>query len=68
MTTIAFQAPDISCGHCKASIESDLAGEPGVRSVVVDVDARQVRIDFEEQETDPDTLRSKLTEAGYPPS
>ncbi len=68
MATIDLHAGDISCAHCKASIEGDLGREPGVRRVVVDVAIRQVQIDFDEQATHADVLRTKLAEIGYPTS
>jgi copper chaperone CopZ len=64
--TIHLHAPSISCGHCKASIEHDMAAEPGVQRVVVDVDDKKIRIDFEEEATDEYTLTAKLAEIGYP--
>lgn len=68
MATIELNAPDISCGHCKASIEGDLAAEPGVEAVAVDIEARQVRIDYADAVIDVPTLRAKLAEIGYPTS
>ena len=38
-----LSVPDMSCGHCKASVEAALAPLPGVQAVVVDVVTRQVR-------------------------
>jgi len=64
--TIELTAPDISCEKCKANIESDLAGEPGVGEVTVDVAARQVTITYDQQHTSPDRLRARLSEIGYP--
>lgn len=66
MPTIDLHAPDISCAHCKASIEADLGDEPGVLGVVVDVATKQVHVEFEDQVTDADALRAKLAEVGYP--
>lgn len=68
MTTLALIANDISCDHCKRSIEGDLAGQPGVRSVSVDVEAKAVRIDYDEAETTPESLRRTLADSGYPAS
>ncbi len=68
MKTLAVTAPDISCEHCKRSIEHDLAGAPGVRQVTVDVDTKAVRVDYDETETDDQALRAVLTDIGYPPA
>ena len=66
MTTLDVTADDISCGHCKATIEGDLTQAPGVRSVEVDVDAKAVRVVYDDSETTPDAIRAKLTDIGYP--
>jgi copper chaperone CopZ len=63
---IELTTPDISCDKCKANIEGDLAGEPGIEQVTVDVSASRVRIAYDQQRTSPDQLRAKLTEIGYP--
>ncbi len=63
---IELTAPDICCATCKANIEGDLAGEPGIAQVTVDVAARRVRIAYDQQRTSPDRLRAKLSEIGYP--
>jgi copper chaperone len=66
MAQLTVTAPDISCGHCKMTIESELAQSPGVRSVDVDVDTRNVRVDYDESATSEGALRSQLEEIGYP--
>jgi copper chaperone CopZ len=63
---IELTAPDISCDKCKANIEGDLAGEPGIEQVTVDVAARRVRITYDQQRTSSDQLWAKLAEIGYP--
>jgi copper chaperone len=68
MTTHEFHAPDISCDHCKRTIEEGLAGFPGVHSVAVDVGAKEVHVDFDENATDTGALRGRLAEIGYPAS
>ena len=64
--TIELTAPDISCAKCKANIEGDLASEPGVGQVAVDVSTRRVRIAYDQDQTGPEQLRAKLSEIGYP--
>jgi len=64
--TIELTAPDISCGKCKASIEGDLAGEPGIEQVTVDVATRRVRIAYDQARIGASRLRAKLAEIGYP--
>ena len=40
-----FSVPDISCGHCKAAIESSVGGVSGVDTVNVDIDAKTVTVE-----------------------
>ncbi len=63
---IELTAPDISCAKCKENIEGDLAGEPGVEQVTVDVGAGRVRIAYDQEQTSPWQLRARMSEIGYP--
>lgn len=42
MTTLSV--PDMTCGHCKASVEAALANLPGATGVAVDLPAHRVTI------------------------
>jgi len=64
--TIELTAPGISCEKCKANIESDLAGDPGIGQVTVDVATRQITITYDQQHTSPSRLRARLSDIGYP--
>lgn len=66
MALIDFHAADISCGHCKKSIEGDLAKEPGVRAVTVDIEDKRIDLDYDESVTGPEVLKAKLADIGYP--
>jgi copper chaperone CopZ len=60
-------APDISCGHCAMTIKREIGRLPGVASVEVNVEARQVTVHWDESTPWAD-IADKLTEIGYPPS
>jgi len=66
MAQTTLTAPDISCAHCKSTIESGMAKVSGVRSVEVDVDTRSVALDYDPEQTDEDGLRGEMAELGYP--
>ena len=66
MDTVALNAPDISCAHCKSTIEKGLGDAPGVDRVEVDVDAKAVRVTYDRSVTDPGDLRVVLADLGYP--
>lgn len=61
MTT--FSVPDMSCGHCKRSIETALAALPDAAPVVVDLASRQVTAGGTASDA---AILAALDEIGYP--
>lgn len=66
MQTIILTAPDISCEHCQATIERELATVPGVESVSVDVPTKRVSVDYDPDQTSEAQIVARLDEEGYP--
>jgi len=66
MATTVLNVPDISCEHCERTITNTLQPVNGVRSVRVDIPARQVRVDYDESQVSVDTMRDLLQEEDYP--
>lgn len=66
MTTIEFKVPNISCGHCVATIERVVAALPGVHRVVGQVDSQRVTVDYAPPAT-PEAIVATMTEWEYPP-
>jgi len=66
MASVTFTAPDISCDHCKRSIEGDLSETEGVQRVEVEIGSKRVGVDYDETITDPGKLRAALDDIGYP--
>lgn len=63
LTVKTYSVPEISCGHCKSAIESELAVLKGVDSVEVNVEAKTVTVAFREiAESD---VVAAIAEAGY---
>ncbi len=60
-----LSVPDMSCGHCKASVEAALASVPGTGAVRVDLASRTVEVDGAAAIP---ALLSALDAAGYPAS
>jgi copper chaperone len=46
--TAIYLTPDITTGHCRAAILEELARVHGINSVVVDLEARLVRVTSEQ--------------------
>ncbi|PLL13051.1 heavy metal transport/detoxification protein [Tabrizicola sp. TH137] len=61
MTTLAI--PDMTCGHCKASVESALAALGDAGTVTVDLAARTATASGS---ASPDRLLRALDEVGFP--
>lgn len=61
MTT--FHIPDMSCGHCKATVEKTIKVLDPAADIDFDMDARQIALD---STTPAAHVQSALAEAGYP--
>lgn len=48
MTTKTLSVPDISCGHCKESIEGAVNELSGVDAVEVSIEAKTVEVSFKD--------------------
>ena len=66
MPEITLVAPDISCDHCRRTIESELGALAGVRAVAVDVPERRVRVAFDRTVVAEAEVRARLEDIGYP--
>jgi len=66
MTKTILKVPDISCAHCEKTITGALKGQPGVRSVRVDIDAKTVNLDYDERAIGLDRINGLLDDEGYP--
>ena len=60
---ITYTVAGMSCGHCKAAVESELGRVPGVDFVDADVDTKLVLVRGEG--LDDSALRAAIDEAGY---
>ena len=66
MTTTVLSVPDISCEHCQNAITGALSPVEGVRNVDVNVESKQVRVDYDETVVDLNRLKAVLQEEEYP--
>ena len=65
MTNVTLNVPDISCGHCKTSIEGAVAPLEGVDSAEVTIDARTVDVSFDESVVSLDQIVEAIDDQGY---
>ena len=65
MTTRTLSVPEISCGHCKSSIEGAVAPLDGVDKVEVHIDERTVDLDYDGTNATFNALVAAIEEQGY---
>ena len=63
MSTLTYDVPDISCGHCEAAISTELRALPGVETVAVDLSSKRVAVSG--GKLDDAAIRAAIYEAGY---
>jgi copper chaperone len=59
--TTTYSVPEISCGHCKSTIEAAVQGLDDVARVEVDIDAKTVTVDGGGR----DAIITVIEDAGY---
>jgi copper chaperone len=62
MATRTYSVPDISCGHCKSAIESEVGALDDVATVLVNIEAKTVTVDGEASD---EAIHAAIEEAGY---
>jgi len=65
MTTVKYSVPNISCGHCVHTIQTEVADLEGVQSVNADQASQVVEIAFDDPATE-DGIKALLAEINYP--
>lgn len=67
MTTKTVKVPNISCGHCVATIEREVGEVAGVGSVKAEEASRKVTISWDPEATDWVVIEDLMKEIDYPP-
>jgi len=65
MTTVTYSIPNISCGHCVHTIQSEISDLDGVISVIANREMRTATITYEPPATE-EQIQSLLAEIDYP--
>ena len=65
MTTVIYNVPNISCGHCVHTIKMEVGELPGVESVDASPDSKEVTITFGDPATE-DKILEMMTAINYP--
>jgi copper chaperone len=65
MSTLTLNVPDISCGHCKSSIEGAVSELAGIEKVEVTIDARTVDVAYDDDAVDRQKIVDAIEAVGY---
>jgi copper chaperone len=65
MNQVTLNVPDISCNHCKMSIEGAVNELDGVDTAEVDIEGRTVAVSFDESAQNVDAIVTAIEEQGY---
>ncbi|HSM25125.1 MAG TPA: heavy-metal-associated domain-containing protein [Anaerolineaceae bacterium] len=65
MTSLTFSIPNISCGHCVHTIQSELSELEGIEKVEASSDTKLVTVSFDPP-ADEEQIKALLAEINYP--
>lgn len=65
MSKLNISVPDISCNHCKMSIEGAVGALNGVNRVEVHIEPRTVDVDYDDASVSLDAIYAAIEEQGY---
>jgi copper chaperone len=63
---VTLTSPDISCGHCVASVQGAVGALDGVQHVAADTETKHVAVTFDPARVSLPQIEAALREAGYP--
>jgi copper chaperone len=63
---VTLVSPDISCGHCVATVQQAVGALGGVQHVQADADTKRVAVAFDPTQVSLPQIEAALDEAGYP--
>jgi copper chaperone CopZ len=66
--TFQAHSPIIHCEGCAQSIKRSLSKLPGVQSVEVEVERKNIVVEYDPDTTNETTIQERLTTAGFPAS
>lgn len=65
MAVLTMKVPDISCQGCANAIDRAVGSLQGVCDVTVDIPAKQVTVNYDENEVGPGAITERIEDAGY---
>jgi len=65
MTQVTLSVPDISCGHCKSSIEGAVGPMGGVENAVVSIADHTVEVEYDPTRIELGAIITAIDDQGY---
>lgn len=65
MEKVTISVDGMNCGHCKAAVEGALSKLDGVSNAEVNLDAKNVTVEFDGGKVTEAALKNEIEEAGY---
>lgn len=65
MTTQTYLVPEMSCGHCKGKIETQLELLNGIEAIDISVPEKRVTVTFDAAVSTQDAIVKSVETAGY---
>ena len=67
MTQETIKVEGMSCRHCQLRVKNAVEAVEGVKKADVDLQTKQVTIDYEEGKENLEKVKAAIREAGYEP-
>ncbi len=65
MIEAKYTVPDMSCAHCKSTIEDSLNELSGVEEATADPDSQVVEVAYDENRVGENEVKAAIEDAGY---
>lgn len=67
MTQETIKVEGMSCMHCQLRVKNAVEAVEGVKRADVNLQTKQVTVDYEEGKANPEKIKDAIREAGYEP-
>ena len=60
-----LQVEGMTCQHCVQTVSETVSKMEGIENVAVDLDQKEVTVEFDESKSNLDEIASQITKAGF---
>ena len=65
MTQETLHVEGMTCGHCVETVTKAVSSLSGVDKVDVDLEKKEVKVDFDDSKTGVSDIKAKIADVGY---